>query len=293
MTIPSSDDITVAINGENRIVKIQADREGEKFASSSIHTQLPGQTPANPHGHWITPDGKIVTPNINTGDIGFYDGESGEIYARPAAGGNFPKAPHPIAVGIGIDKVYTANLLDHSLNVHDLEGKPITTINLIAPYNPVTGDGAGQSGILPIQTPVDPTGRVVVTANTGGTITIVDTSTDTVVAVLPCDPGCHGVNFGAKAGGGYYAYVTSKFSNRLIVVDPDPNSDSNFSDAIIAGTVSMTADNNVTTDDAVVSLAGMGGQGVYAIPNVYNGWVQNLPSEWKAGLTDAQKNPVQ
>ena len=295
MTIPSSDEITVAINGENRIVKIPAwsEKKTGEVSSTSIHTQLPGQIPANPHGHWITPDGKIVTPNINTGDIGFYDSESGEIYARPSVGGNFPRAPHPIAVGIGIDKVYTANFLDHSLSVHDLEGKPITTINLIAPYNPVTGDGASASGILPIQTPVDPTGRVVVTANTGGTITIVDTRTDTVVAVLPCDPGCHGANFGAKAGGGYYAYVSSKFSNRLIVVDPDPNNDGNFSDAIIAGTISLKADNNVPTDDAVVGLAGMGGQGVYAIPNVYNGWVQNLPSEWKAGLTDAQLNPVQ
>ena len=64
-----------------------------------------------------------------------------------------------------------------------------------------------------------------------------------------------------------------------------------FSDAIIAGTISM-ADNSATTDDAVVSLAGMGGQGVLAIPNVYNGWVQNLPPAWKAGLTDAQKDPA-
>ncbi|NKB80393.1 MAG: multicopper oxidase domain-containing protein [Nitrospirales bacterium] len=290
MTIPSNDIITVAINGENRIVKIRARKNGDSKFRKSIPTQLPGQIPANPHGHWITPDGTIVTPNINTADTGFYDGQSGEILARPSAGGNFPQGPHPIAVGIGGDKVYTANLLDNSINVYDLDGSPITVI-LIAPYNPVTGEGASQSGLLPIQTPADPTGSVVVTANTGGSITVVDTSSDSVVAVLPCDPGCHDVNFGAKAGGGYYAYVTSKFSNRLIVVDPDPNNDGTFSDAIIAGTISM-ADNNVTTDDAVVGLAGMGGQGVLAIPNVYNGWVQNLPSKWTAGLTDAQKDPA-
>jgi hypothetical protein len=55
-----------------------------------------------------------------------------------------------------------------------------------------------------------------VTANTlTATITIIDTATDTLVAVLPCSAGCHGVNFGAKKGGGYYAYVSSKFSNDL------------------------------------------------------------------------------
>jgi hypothetical protein len=36
----------------------------------------------------------------------------------------------------------------------------------------------------------------------------------------------------------------------------------------------------------------MGGQGVLAIPNVYNGWVQKLPGEWKELLTREQRNPL-
>ncbi|WP_143032422.1 hypothetical protein [Nitrosomonas sp. Nm33] len=47
-------------------------------------------------------------------------------------------------------------------------------------------------------------------------------TTDTVVKMLSCDPGRHGVQYGAKKGDGYYAYVSSKFSNRILVVDPDP-----------------------------------------------------------------------
>ena len=75
-----------------------------------------------------------------------------------------------------------------------------------------------------------------VTANIlTATITVVDTKTDTVVAMLPCDPGCHGAHYGAKKGGGYYAYVASKFSNALIVVDPDPNGDGDPSDAVEVG----------------------------------------------------------
>ncbi len=296
MTIPDTDEVTVAINGENGVVRFPANAVEPE---SMMPTQLAGQVPANPHGHWVTPDGKIVTPNINTGDAGIYD-ENGGIIARPPAGGNFPAGPHPIAIGMGIDKFYVANLLDHSMNVIGLDGTPIKKINLIADYDPVSptngdtlmdrdGDGLVTAGVLPIQTPVDPTGRVVVTANTGGTITIVDTQLDKVVAMLPCDPGCHGVNFGAKAGGGYYAYVTSKFSNRLIVVDVDLDNPANSS---IAGTISMVADGSVPNDDTVVNLAGMGGQGIYAVPNVYNGWVQNLPDLWKSDLTPAQLNPV-
>ncbi len=99
------------------------------------------------------------------------------------------------------------------------------------------------SGALPIQTPVSPNGKYVVTANTlTGTISIIDTDTDELVKVLPCSAGCHGVNFGAKDGGGYYAYVSSKFSNDLLIVDPDKNNDGNPSDAEIVGRVILVED---------------------------------------------------
>jgi hypothetical protein len=103
---------------------------------------------------------------------------------------------------------------------------------------------------------------------------------------LPCDAGCHGVQFGAKSGGGYYAYVSSKFSNRMIVVEPR-----NGSDAAIVGSVLLTATGTTAIDGTVSAYAGMGGQGVLPIPLVYNGWVQNLPEEWTDKLTTQQKNP--
>jgi hypothetical protein len=138
-----------------------------------------------------------------------------------------------------------------------------------------------------------------VTANMlTGTITVIDTrpgvpTSDTVVAMLPCDPGCHGVQYGARQGGGYYAYVASKFSNRLLVVDPDPNGDGNPSDAVIAGKVGLFASAGTQRDATITGNAGMGGQGVLPVPIVYNGWVQNLPAIWKSQLTAAQQNPAQ
>jgi len=163
---------------------------------------------------------------------------------------------------------------------------------LIANYDPITGNITGPVGGLPIQTPVSPNGKYMVTANTlTATITIADTETDQLIKMLPCDAGCHGVQFGAKQGGGYYAYVSNKFANSMIVVDADPNNDGDASDAVIAGRVKVTAGNNVPRDDTIIGNFGMGGQGVLAIPVVYNGWVQNLPKEWKDKLTSKQQNP--
>ena len=50
--------------------------------------------------------------------------------------------------------------------------------------------------------------------------------------------------------------------------------------------------NDANTDDTVTANAGMGGQGVLAIPVIYNGWVQKLPQSWKNQLTEKQINPI-
>jgi len=297
VTLPTTDDITIAINGENGLYMIPA---GTTTPQKMLATQAHGHLSANPHGHWISSDGsKIVTPNINTHDVGVY-GINGDIHARTLTGNDAPGA-HPIAIGMMPDssKIFATNLLHHSLSIMDGDGKLQKTVNLIADYDPVTGnftdkDGNGQIavGVLPIQAPVSPDGKAVVIAAMDGQIVIVNTETGNIVKMLPCDPGCHGANFGAKQNGGYYAYVSSKFSNRLAVVDVDPDGDGDISDAKIAGHVSLWDTEETAKDDTVIALPGFGGQGVLAVPNVYNGWVQNLPSQWTSLLTDKQQNPV-
>jgi hypothetical protein len=214
-------------------------------------------------------------------------------------------------------KTYVSNYLGHSTSVlcggvaavppiaECVAGGPGAKIKdipllLNGNYDPITIGApiTGPVGGLPIQTSVSPDGKFVVTGNTlTGTITIIDTATDTLVAMVGCDPGCHGVNFGAKAGGGYYAYVTSKFSNRLIVLDYDPNNDGVLApnEPVVAGWV-VLADDVITpvvsSDDAITGNRGMGGQGVLPVPNVYNGWVQKLPAAFCGTLTVAQRSPV-
>lgn len=244
----------------------------------------------HPHAHWMSHDGKtMVTPNALSADSTIFDFSQDQIKAIVDTGAI------PIATGMMPDasRYYVANFLDNNITVINTHtGAVIRVINLLANYDPISGAITGPVGALPIQTPVSPNGKHMVTAHTlTGTITIVDTNTDTLVKMLPCDPGCHGAQFGAKLGGGYYAYVSSKFSNSLIVVDPDPNGDGSAIDAAIVGRVLLVSVAGTAADANIIGNAGMGGQGLLPIPVVYNGWVQKLPQFWKAQLTPSQRNP--
>jgi DNA-binding beta-propeller fold protein YncE len=300
MTRVDTDQVHVSINGDDKVVELSP--LGTNI-DRKIPVQLKGENPGQPHAHWMSSDGHtMVTPNSNTANSTRIDIIPGTIAAQT------PTGVLPIATGMMPDtsKYYVSNYVDSTItcisigpNACKSGGGTVATknINLLANYNPVTGVIAppGFVGALPIQTPVSPNGKWVVTANTlTATITIIDTATDELVATLLCSAGCHGVNFGAKQGDGYYAYVSSKFSNDLLVVDPDPNGDGNAVDAAVVGRVILVADPLVPTvmDDAPTQYQGMGGQGVLAIPLVYNGWVQNLPNSFCNLLSAQQRNPI-
>ena len=302
MTRVDTDQVHVSVNGEDNITELSPFATG---IDRRISTQFPGEKAAQPHAHWMSHDGHtMVTPNSNTNDSTRINVIPGTIAAKTITGSL------PIATGMMPDasKYYVSNYLDSSITCISIGPAAcrsgggtvaVKTISLLlggttlANYDPITGTGFSTSGALPIQTPVSPNGKYVVTANTlTGTISIIDTGTDELVKILPCSAGCHGVNFGAKLGGGYYAYVSSKFSNDLIIVDPDPNGDGDPTDATIAGRLVLVAGPATVADDTVSAYAGMGGQGVLPIPLVYNGWVQKLPAHWKALLTPQQLNPI-
>ena len=166
-------------------------------------------------------------------------------------------------------------------------------IDLWGNYDPIKGP-KGDWGGLDIQIPVSPDNSAVLVANTlTSNITVIDPKTDKIVKWLPCDSGCHGINFGAKKGGGYYAYVSSKFSNAMSIIDPDPNGDGNPEDAAVVGRVLLAGDKNTATDDKLVGYPGFGGMGVLTVPIAYEGWVKNAPSNAvNDQLTCRQRNPV-
>jgi len=289
MTRPGTDLLYVALSGEQGVAELKFNKENNKFEMKRIiPLQESGQNPTHPHAHWISYDGsKMITPNHFTNDVTIYDmnamKDTGKIQNRT------PTGTMPIATGMTPDgkTAYVANFLSSTISVVNMNtGKVTDTIDL-----------AASNHTLPIQTPVSPDGKYVVTANTlSGSVSVIDTHTNKIIAGLPCDPGCHGVTFGAKEGGGYYAYVSSKFSNRLIVVDVILDKDKTPIGAKVAGSVILTGDYDLMdrplfeTDDKIIDYFGMGGQGVYAIPNVYSGWAQQLDTSWN--LTPEQRNPL-
>jgi FtsP/CotA-like multicopper oxidase with cupredoxin domain len=293
MTSPSTGKIYIAMNGEEQVTEIDPN-------TLEITSQFSTGTNSHPHGHWIGPDGKyIVTPNFMSWDASIVNVETSSFTKATTQEG-------PIATGMTPDGEYffTANFLGNSFSKIDTEtGATVNTINILP-------NGTG----LPIQTPVSPDGKWMVTANVlNSKITVVevdqddgDGHQDSIVAVLPCDPGCHGVQWGAKVDGGYYAYVSNKFSNALIVVDPKEGSN-----AEIVGKILLNKEFETGTDDKIIGYDGMGGQGILTIPNVYNGWIQQSIEECKNGgslkpdpcskeviqylkkLTDEQQDPSQ
>lgn len=300
MTRVDTQQVHVTCNGEDTVAEYNRLPSGRLELNRFIPMSN-GDKQTQPHAHWMGFDGKsMATPNSNTNDSTLFNFNEYVITNKQ------PTGALPIAAGMMPDssKYYVSNYLGHTTSVmcgpnpnpagSCVPGTKIKDVDLLlnGNYDVASGPLGGPIGALPIQTPVSPDGKFVITGNTlTGTITIIDTRTDTLVKMMSCDPGCHGVNFGAKKGGGYYAYVTSKFANRLIVLDYDPNNDGNVDDAVIAGAVVLAKD-NVPKDDKIMGNKGQGGQGVLAVPNVYNGWVQQLPIGYKAQLTRAQRNPI-
>jgi YVTN family beta-propeller protein len=292
------DDVHVSLNGGNDVAEFSPFAKGFNWSRYIPMGNTPDE-PVHPHAHWMSADGgMMVTPNEDADNSSLYNFPNNTLQQTTTTG------HMPIATGMTPDssKYYVANFADSTISVITIvNGQPSapTNINLLANYNnpdllKPDASISGPVGGLPIQTPVSPDGKYVLTANTlTATITVIDTATDTVIGMLPCDPGCHGVQFGAKRGGGYYAYVSSKFSNRLLVVDMDHIKSGKFDKAIV-GSILLAHEHGrgAAMDGTISDYAGMGGQGVLPIPVVYNGWVQQLPPHYLHQLTPKQRNPI-
>jgi len=270
MTAPAGDNagkIYVAMNGEEEITELDPN-------TLEITRQFSTGEASHPHGHWISNDGTIVvTPN-------FFTSQSSVVnLGDPDLSENINVGFTPIATGMMPDgsKYFTADFLGNSFSVVDLINDEVRSIDLF------NNDFSNPQG-LPIQTPVSPDGNWMVTATVlKSTVIVVDANAEEIVAILPCDPGCHGVQWGAKEGGGYYAYVSSKFSNSLTVVDPMDGYN-----AEVVGRILLTKQGGTEIDDKIIDHAGMGGQGVLAVPNVYNGWIQQTVETCGEGNCSSQ-----
>ena len=317
----------VPLSAEDEIVRIE-DRGDELKRIDENDT---GEGRTHPHGHWLRcgDGGVTVMPNVwkgfgFAGSISLIDTESGDVLRElgfDAADPVHSALLMPIAAGechvdlpdgSEIHKAYVANVVTGTVTVIDLATQqavkniPVT----LTPGDELQGLSLFDTLQLPIQTPVSPDGRWVATAvfslttvprnSTGAAdhVAVIDTRTDELVALVGTPAGTHGVNWGAKKGGGYYAYVTSQHANVLSVLDPDPDGDGNGSDAAIVGRVLLA-----NGSDGAGATDGTGGQGVKPLPMTHDGWIQpavdlvgtgRLSPEvegWIEQLTPEQKNP--
>jgi YVTN family beta-propeller protein len=313
--------LTVPLSAENNMVKVE-DRPDGLHVVDSAPT---GEGRNHPHGHWLTcgRGERAVVPNVFKGlgvggSISIIDTASGEVlreFVHDPADPLRSALLMPIAAGEChvecVSKAYVANAVSGMVTVINVD-----TMSILSNI-PVTRAPDGQTGLdllhtlqVPIQTPVSPDEKWSATAVLSLTtvpgpgrvspdhVAIIDTATDQVVALVPTPAGTHGVNWGAKLGGGYYAYVTSQHANVLTVIDPDPNNDADGHDAAVVGRIILA---NGSAGAGVTD--GTGGQGVKPLPMTHDGWIQptvalvgagELSAEvegWIAQLTQLQRDP--
>ena len=313
--------LTIPLSADNDLVKVADGPGGLK----EMDKDPTGNGKTHPHGHWLTcgRGDRAIVPNVfkgvgTAGSVSVLDTASGTVLAEFE---HDPADPlrsalqMPIAVGEchveGVHTAYIANAVTGLVTVLDVDS--LTLLKNI----PVTLTADGQLGEdllhtlqVPIQTPVSPDEKWVATAvlslttvdrsTTGAAdhVAIIDTATNEVVKFLPTPAGTHGVNWGAKLGGGYYAWVTNQHANVLTVIDPDPNLDGDAADAAVVGRIVL--ENGSTGAGAT---DGTGGQGVKPLPMTHDGWVQETVAlsgtgilddeveQWIDLLTEDQLNP--
>ncbi len=313
--------LTVPLSAERGMAKVADDAGGFR----KVDEEPTGAGENNPHGHWLTCGlgDRVIVPNVFNGmgvagSISILDTESGEVLKEFHYDANDPIRSAllmPLAAGEchvdGINTAFVASVVSGMVTVID-----VTRLELVTNI-PVTLTPDGLSGFdlfhtlqVPIQCPVSPDERwcavavlsltTVPRSNTGSAdhVAIIDTHTNQVVAYVPTPAGTHGINWGAKQGGGYYAWVTNQHSNVLTVLDPDPNNDGDGSDAAVVGALLLS---NGSAGAGITD--GTGGQGVKPLPMVHDGWIQRTAAlsgsgaltpeveGWLATLTPEQLNP--
>jgi len=193
-------------------------------ATGEAHAE-PG---TGPHGHWATADGKFFSVgNTEGGSMAVWSTETHEKVFEHETD------PLPLMSGISADGKYAwaASLATGRFQVFDLESK-----SQMKEFN---------VGKAPIQQIPSPDGKYILVALTGDrAVAIVDAQTFDLVKTLPSGAGAHGVYYGPKQSGGWYAYVSNKFVPWVTVIDMDALE--------VAGYIPLPKDS-------------LGGQGILAI----------------------------
>ena len=313
--------LTIPLSAEESFAKVEDTPDG----LNKIDEEPTGEGENHPHGHWLTcgEGDRMIVPNVFkgvglAGSVSIIDTESGKVIREFLHDANDPLRSAllmPVAVGEchvhGVHTAYVANIVSGMVTVIDVDRECVSK-NIAVTFAPDGSTGLDLLHTLqvPIQTPVSPDEKWVATAvlslttvarpptDSADHVAIIDTESNEVVAFVATPAGTHGVNWGAKFGGGYYAYVTNQHANVLTVIDPDPDGDGSAADAAVVGTILLA-----NGSAGAGPTDGTGGQGVKPIPMTHDGWIQptvelvgsgQLSAEvegWIGQLTAFQQDP--
>ncbi|MBI4448548.1 hypothetical protein HY641_00785 [Candidatus Woesearchaeota archaeon] len=156
-----------------------------------------------PHGNWIN-------ANMTRMAVAHTEGASISVWDLTTHTKIFeqPSDPLPLFAGISPDgtRAWTASLLSGAFVAYDID----------------TGDLLKEFvvGKAPIQAVPSPDGTLITTALTGDAgVVIINATTFEPIITLKTGAGAHGVIYGPKQGGGWYAYISHKFVPWISVID--------------------------------------------------------------------------
>jgi DNA-binding beta-propeller fold protein YncE len=193
----------------------------------------------HPHGAWVSVPGGgngggiLVWASPMSDRVGFTNLPStctGSVAERVivASPGRYPfHAAAQSSATVGA-KAYISNLLSGTISVHDVNtGNFLRSITL-PPCSQCRFMGSqtaqtpfqGTQMPVPVQMPFSPNNtRALVTMAKASHVALIDATTDTVLDEVECGSGCHGANWGPKKGGGFYAWVSMTYQDKLTIID--------------------------------------------------------------------------
>jgi plastocyanin/DNA-binding beta-propeller fold protein YncE len=156
-----------------------------------------------PHGNWMSRDGRrMAVAQTEGASLTAWDLVTHKKFFEAGTD------PLPLFAGINAEgtRAWTASLLTGKFVAYDLDTGELVKEFIV--------------GKAPVQNVPSPDGRYILSALTGdGATAIINATTFEPIKTLKTGAGAHGVIYGPKRSGGWYAYVSHKFVPWIAVID--------------------------------------------------------------------------
>ncbi len=231
-------------DGEKIYVTLQGDG-GFAILDKDFNVIKKPRAPKGPHGHWMSKTGLMALASTEQGSLSVWDTATDTMLFQ-APVGDVENDIHSGETMGTADMMGVLDLHKGTISFHEEDASTghLHSLPLMAG---ITADGkyafiatsnegkfyvfdveqqtlvkSFEIGAGPIQAGISPDQKYVLVPLSGeAAVAVVSTVDWSLVRKLPAGAGAHGIWFGKKQSGGWYAYVTSKFATWLTVIDMD------------------------------------------------------------------------